>query len=412
MVWRGTRGPAPPARAWHGMAYDVRRRRTIVFGGIVDRPAMDRGWEWDGRAWQPLGVASGPRSRVGPAMVYDAAREAVVLFGGYAGGEYLSDTWTLALRELEPQVVSANMTLEVFLGAAGDAAIEAAEPLPADAELRDGRLRWTPRAADAGRHEIRLQATSGDASSFSTLIVEVEVPPYLRLLGSRRIAADTEQTMTTVVVIDTNLPPETVSLDALDLPDGAQFDPATRTLVWQPTRAQTGSHRIRFEARSGELHAIGQTTIEVTHRVRPPEEVLAEVWAKGGFHGFRLGYQYVMADQRLPSPHRFLMGYDLGYRFDGGGPLDLVLLGGLGFTGLEQSALRSDFSVGLHFEIQDHIRLGTSILVPFQRSWQSRLALSVGWTATAGAFDVPLEIRFIPDPEGRHTSGVHVGVWW
>lgn len=46
---RGVSGP--PARNVHGMAYDPKRKRVVIYGGIGDSERMDDLWEWDGASW-------------------------------------------------------------------------------------------------------------------------------------------------------------------------------------------------------------------------------------------------------------------------------------------------------------------------------------------------------------------------
>jgi hypothetical protein len=40
------------------------------------------------------------------------------------------------------------------------------------------------------------------------------------------------------------------------------------------------------------------------------------------------------------------------------------------------------------------------------------VALSAGFSGRAGTLELPFEIRFIPDPDGQHSAGITVGVWW
>lgn len=94
---------ALPPRKNHGVAYDAKRQRVIVFGGIVGGLAatpvyLDDTWEWDGSDWIERATAGKrPRKRAGHALAYDAARGEVVLFGGLDGGvEELNDTWVYA----------------------------------------------------------------------------------------------------------------------------------------------------------------------------------------------------------------------------------------------------------------------------------------------------------------------------
>ena len=99
--WDGTswtiRQPmaSPPVRYAAALAYDARRRRTVLFGGrsgLAVAMKVDT-WEWDGTTWTR--GPDGP-SRSGHAMAYDAVRGVIVLFGGQSGnlGQPSNETWT------------------------------------------------------------------------------------------------------------------------------------------------------------------------------------------------------------------------------------------------------------------------------------------------------------------------------
>jgi len=87
-------GPAP--RSLTAMAYDNKRDRMVVFGGVTEKneaPFSDT-WEWDGTGWSPV-AAGAPPVRFAHAMTFDAQRGKVVLFGGVKAelGDLLADTW-------------------------------------------------------------------------------------------------------------------------------------------------------------------------------------------------------------------------------------------------------------------------------------------------------------------------------
>ena len=132
--WRRmeTGDTAPPLRWEHAMAYDVKRHRVVLYGGITSKvcptchdPDEDV-WEWDGAGWTTVGVENIPPSRCSHSMVYDPVGERLVLFGGFApDGTILSDTWGLSADgwtmlsvqgPMEPRV-AASM---VFDGKAGE----------------------------------------------------------------------------------------------------------------------------------------------------------------------------------------------------------------------------------------------------------------------------------------------------
>jgi len=104
-TWNGQRwmaaSPAtvemPPARAYHGMAYDAARDRIVVFGGFNPQvPGRKLGdtWEWDGRSWtRALPATAAPPPRATPAMVFDARRGRAVLVGGGDDRDEADGTW-------------------------------------------------------------------------------------------------------------------------------------------------------------------------------------------------------------------------------------------------------------------------------------------------------------------------------
>ncbi len=95
--WRSAApAQAPPARAFHSMAFDEVRGRVLVFGGEAARntPLGDT-WEWDGTSWTQVATV-GPDARAGHALVYDRTRRQTVAFGGNAFLYATNDTWVLS----------------------------------------------------------------------------------------------------------------------------------------------------------------------------------------------------------------------------------------------------------------------------------------------------------------------------
>lgn len=87
---------SPGARAWHDMAYDSHRKRTVLFGGWEPNGTyLSDTWEWDGKTWSQVRATTSPGPRVAPAMAYDSSRRRIVLFGGVAPypNNVLADTW-------------------------------------------------------------------------------------------------------------------------------------------------------------------------------------------------------------------------------------------------------------------------------------------------------------------------------
>lgn len=95
------------ARKSTGMAYDYKRKRLVVFGGIDGNTV--KGDTHEGEVsfssgqpstltWNQMITANAPSPRWGHSMVYDAHNERVVLFGGFnADHKPLNDLWSYRL---------------------------------------------------------------------------------------------------------------------------------------------------------------------------------------------------------------------------------------------------------------------------------------------------------------------------
>jgi hypothetical protein len=84
----------PVWRNFAGAAFDSKRNRLVIHGGVQDRNSrMEETWEWDGQKWTQFKVP-GPGFREGAAMAFDEARGKTILFGGANEKfEILGDTW-------------------------------------------------------------------------------------------------------------------------------------------------------------------------------------------------------------------------------------------------------------------------------------------------------------------------------
>jgi len=94
--WDGARwyrlepGISPSARSDHAMAFDAERGEMILFGGSTNTAET---WAWNG-SWRLVTSQYSPQPRTGAHMVYDSGRRQIVLWGGVAGGStVLTDTW-------------------------------------------------------------------------------------------------------------------------------------------------------------------------------------------------------------------------------------------------------------------------------------------------------------------------------
>jgi len=83
--WTAQEVQGPSARWRHSLAYDERRRVTVLFGGAegpdYNSLPLNDTWQWDGIEWTQVST-TGPSPRIGHTMAYDSEREMTVLFGG------------------------------------------------------------------------------------------------------------------------------------------------------------------------------------------------------------------------------------------------------------------------------------------------------------------------------------------
>ncbi|MCI0540025.1 MAG: hypothetical protein L0Z50_32870, partial [Verrucomicrobiales bacterium] len=95
-------------RQQHAAVYDVHRKRIVIFGGVAgeDSPDGDPGNRHDEAVFIPgdpgeysatrLNIVT-PPAREGHGMVYDIRRQRAVLFGGLRGSTAYNDTWEYGL---------------------------------------------------------------------------------------------------------------------------------------------------------------------------------------------------------------------------------------------------------------------------------------------------------------------------
>lgn len=89
---RSTSGPGP--MTLHAMAYDIARERVVLFAPFCNGGCSTFTWEWDGTSW--TGFPGGPSGRERAALAYDSDRARLVLFGGQVGVVDSGETWERA----------------------------------------------------------------------------------------------------------------------------------------------------------------------------------------------------------------------------------------------------------------------------------------------------------------------------
>jgi hypothetical protein len=100
-LWTQRQDLGPQPRRHAAMAFDIRRGKTVLFGGVTrsgdfyaTRPEDPATWEWDGSLWTQV-EDIGPAPRLLSGVAFDEARGVTVLVGGLGPQfETLGDTWT------------------------------------------------------------------------------------------------------------------------------------------------------------------------------------------------------------------------------------------------------------------------------------------------------------------------------
>ena len=93
--WQEIDSPVSPAgREHHSMAYDEKNGKVMLFGGQNASGTLGDLWEWDGVTWHQLCPVCNPAARFGHKMVYDTSLQQIVIYGGQDGGTGFAEGWT------------------------------------------------------------------------------------------------------------------------------------------------------------------------------------------------------------------------------------------------------------------------------------------------------------------------------
>lgn len=148
-------------------------------------------------------------------------------------------------------------------------------------------------------------------------------------------------------------------------------------------------------------------------------------------HGFRMGYLYVANFDRptntedpdcpkcslkerygMRTPHQFLIGYEIMGRLIGHGWLNVVLVGNVLVSGLEQSKAWPSANALIGFELDHSFQVGVGANFTLEEDKPAHMVMAAGWTPLVGSFYVPVHAFFVPDVDGNHRMGATVGVNW
>ena len=93
---------SPPPRHYHGLTFDTRSVRTVLYGGRDESGELADAWSFDGTRWYEEAVAPSPEAarvpRAAHAFAYEPRSGLWVLFGGSAGDSVSGRLWALDPR--------------------------------------------------------------------------------------------------------------------------------------------------------------------------------------------------------------------------------------------------------------------------------------------------------------------------
>ena len=130
---------------------------------------------------------------------------------------------------------------------------------------------WTPASSQAGSYPVRFQVSDGNLIATEDIMITVNninVAPVFSPIGNKSVKTGATLTFTISAIDPDNDP---LLYSASNLPDGASFDPATRTFSWTPASSQAGSYPVTFKVSDGNITAAVNITIKVNNVGRLPK---------------------------------------------------------------------------------------------------------------------------------------------
>jgi hypothetical protein len=169
---------------------------------------------------------------------------------------------------------------------------------------------------------------------------------------------------------------------------------------------------------------------KVTKPTAPATDETDEGWSRPAgrrfAHGFRLGWMYIQGwdkptrdggmslkdELKLKTPNMMLLGYEGFYRIVGHSWLNVLMVGNVTVSGLEQSKFIPAASGLIGFELDRNFQIGIGVnLTPDPQS-PSHMIAAAGWTPRVGSIQTPLHFFYVPDASGNSRMGATIGMNW
>src|SRR6266704_3315416 len=189
----------PSARAWPGLAYDDAQNQTVLFGGLDVNGSNGETWlyNFSGNRWTQAAPIVSPAPRAGHAVAYDRESDRVVSTGGRTRTGSTAETWLLG--PAPPDVTSPTLAVQ----APTEGAILGSSSVFVQGTATDDR--------EVARVEVRTDASDWSPATGSTAWTAVVTLPS----GSQSIhvrATDTSGNAEVETIRVTIVPMSTVLL--------------------------------------------------------------------------------------------------------------------------------------------------------------------------------------------------------
>ncbi len=189
-----------------------------------------------------------------------------------------------ALENINTQTVNENELLQFTVnGSDPDKEDEgrfkiSASGLPegANFDTSSNTFSWTPTFEQSGTYNVNFVNTD-PAGLTAEITVPIEVnhinrTPIFEPIVAQTVDENSPLTVTLTPAQDPDKEDEgKLQYEALNLPDGATFDPTTLTFNWTPTFEQSGEYTVTFRAKDSEFEVDQAMIITVNHVNREPQ---------------------------------------------------------------------------------------------------------------------------------------------
>ena len=162
---------------------------------------------------------------------------------------------------------------------------------------------WTPTEGQGpGVHQVTFSVTDGVATTSETITItvsEVNASPLLAPVGDRNVVEGAELRFT-VDAADADIPIQALVYTASGLPQGANFNTATREFTWTPNESQgPGIYHVTFSVTDGFVSSSETIAITVTDVNSAP--VLDPIGNKSVLEGNELRFTINGSDGDVPA---------------------------------------------------------------------------------------------------------------